>query len=142
MKGEGDRVSGVYTGTSILVSGKYAVIENAYYEFTLVPRGRSWTSASAARSAAFSGTRASPGISRARGAWGLDVRAKRVWGKQAEEWGVLAKVDGPLRAFATFRHVDSTPQLALDCFHDASTASKKTEKHKRAEAKCDIFSIT
>ena len=36
MKGEGDRVSGVYTGTTNLVSGKYAVIENSY-EFTLVP---------------------------------------------------------------------------------------------------------
>lgn len=30
------RVSGVFTGTTNLVSGKYAVIENAY-EFTLVP---------------------------------------------------------------------------------------------------------
>jgi len=36
MKGEGERVSGVFTGTTNLVSGKYAVIENAY-EFTLVP---------------------------------------------------------------------------------------------------------
>ncbi|MFZ3180642.1 MAG: DUF3363 domain-containing protein [Methylocystis silviterrae] len=36
MKNEGDRVSGVFTGTTNLVSGKYAVIENAY-EFTLVP---------------------------------------------------------------------------------------------------------
>jgi hypothetical protein len=36
MKDEGDRVSGVYTGTTNLVSGKYAVIENSY-EFTLVP---------------------------------------------------------------------------------------------------------
>ena len=36
MKDEGDRVSGVYTGTTSLVSGKYAVIENSY-EFTLVP---------------------------------------------------------------------------------------------------------
>jgi len=36
MKNEGERVSGVFTGTTNLVSGKYAVIENAY-EFTLVP---------------------------------------------------------------------------------------------------------
>jgi type IV secretory pathway VirD2 relaxase len=36
MNGEGERVSGVFTGTMDLVSGKYAVIENAY-EFTLVP---------------------------------------------------------------------------------------------------------
>jgi len=36
MKAEGERVSGVFTGTTNLVSGKYAVIENAY-EFTLVP---------------------------------------------------------------------------------------------------------
>ena len=36
MKGEGDRVSGVYTGATNLVSGKYAVVESAY-EFTLVP---------------------------------------------------------------------------------------------------------
>jgi hypothetical protein len=36
MKSKGDRVSGVYTGATNLVSGKYAVIENAY-EFTLVP---------------------------------------------------------------------------------------------------------
>jgi len=36
MKGEGDRVSGVFTGSTNLISGKYAVIENAY-EFTLVP---------------------------------------------------------------------------------------------------------
>jgi type IV secretory pathway VirD2 relaxase len=36
MKGEGERVSGVFTGTTNLVSGKYAIIENAY-EFTLVP---------------------------------------------------------------------------------------------------------
>jgi len=36
MKGEGERVSGVFTGTTNLVSGKYAVIENAY-EFTMVP---------------------------------------------------------------------------------------------------------
>jgi len=36
MKGEGERVSDVFTGTTNLVSGKYAVIENAY-EFTLVP---------------------------------------------------------------------------------------------------------
>ena len=36
MKGEGDRVSGVYTGTTNLGSGKYAIIENSY-EFTLVP---------------------------------------------------------------------------------------------------------
>jgi len=35
-KGEGERVSGVFSGTTSLVSGKYAVIENAY-EFTLVP---------------------------------------------------------------------------------------------------------
>jgi len=35
-KGEGERVSGVFTGTTNLVSGKYAVIENAH-EFTLVP---------------------------------------------------------------------------------------------------------
>lgn len=36
MKNEGERVSGVFAGTTKLVSGKYAVIENAY-EFTLVP---------------------------------------------------------------------------------------------------------
>lgn len=36
MKAEGERISGVFTGTTNLVSGKYAVIENAY-EFTLVP---------------------------------------------------------------------------------------------------------
>jgi hypothetical protein len=36
MKNEGERVSGVFTGTTNLVSGKYAVIENAY-EFALVP---------------------------------------------------------------------------------------------------------
>ena len=36
MKGEGNRVSGVYAGTTNLISGKYAVIENSY-EFTLVP---------------------------------------------------------------------------------------------------------
>ncbi|WP_367119196.1 DUF3363 domain-containing protein [Methylocystis sp.] len=36
MKAEGERISGVFTGTTSLVSGKYAVIENAY-EFTLVP---------------------------------------------------------------------------------------------------------
>jgi type IV secretory pathway VirD2 relaxase len=36
MKAEGERVKGVFTGTTNLVSGKYAVIENAY-EFTLVP---------------------------------------------------------------------------------------------------------
>jgi len=36
MKLDGERVSGVITGTKNLVSGKYAVIENAY-EFTLVP---------------------------------------------------------------------------------------------------------
>jgi type IV secretory pathway VirD2 relaxase len=36
MKAEGERVSGVFSGTTNLVSGKYAVIENAY-EFTLVP---------------------------------------------------------------------------------------------------------
>jgi len=36
MKAEGERVSGIFTGTTNLVSGKYAVIENAY-EFTLVP---------------------------------------------------------------------------------------------------------
>jgi type IV secretory pathway VirD2 relaxase len=36
MKAEGERVSGVFTGTTNLVSGKYAIIENAY-EFTLVP---------------------------------------------------------------------------------------------------------
>ena len=36
MKRDGERVSGVFTGTKNLVSGKYAVIENAY-EFTLVP---------------------------------------------------------------------------------------------------------
>jgi type IV secretory pathway VirD2 relaxase len=36
MAGEGQRVAGVFTGTTNLVSGKYAVIENAY-EFTLVP---------------------------------------------------------------------------------------------------------
>jgi len=36
MMGEGERVSGVFTGVTNLVSGKYAVIENAY-EFTLVP---------------------------------------------------------------------------------------------------------
>ena len=36
LKNEGERVSGVFTGTTNLVSGKYAVIENAY-EFTLVP---------------------------------------------------------------------------------------------------------
>lgn len=36
MKAEGERVSGVFTGTTSLVSGKYAIIENAY-EFTLVP---------------------------------------------------------------------------------------------------------
>ena len=36
MKGEGERVSGVFTGTTNLVSGKYAIIESAY-EFTLVP---------------------------------------------------------------------------------------------------------
>ena len=35
-KAEGERVSGVFTGTTNLVSGKYAIIENAY-EFTLVP---------------------------------------------------------------------------------------------------------
>jgi len=36
MKAESERVSGVFTGTTNLVSGKYAVFENAY-EFTLVP---------------------------------------------------------------------------------------------------------
>ncbi|WP_246720666.1 DUF3363 domain-containing protein [Methylocystis sp. H4A] len=36
MRAEGERVSGVFTGTTSLVSGKYAIIENAY-EFTLVP---------------------------------------------------------------------------------------------------------
>ena len=36
MKAEGERVSGVFTGTTNLVSGKFAIIENAY-EFTLVP---------------------------------------------------------------------------------------------------------
>jgi hypothetical protein len=36
MKAEGERVSGVFTGTTSLVSGKYAIIENAY-EFTLIP---------------------------------------------------------------------------------------------------------
>ncbi|TLG72647.1 DUF3363 domain-containing protein [Methylocystis sp. B8] len=36
MNDEGERVSGVFTGTTNLVSGKYAIIENAY-EFTLVP---------------------------------------------------------------------------------------------------------
>ncbi|WP_246657147.1 DUF3363 domain-containing protein [Methylocystis sp. B8] len=36
MKAEGERISGVFTGTTNLISGKYAVIENAY-EFTLVP---------------------------------------------------------------------------------------------------------
>jgi type IV secretory pathway VirD2 relaxase len=36
VKNEGERVSGVFTGTTNLVSGKYAVIENGY-EFTLVP---------------------------------------------------------------------------------------------------------
>jgi type IV secretory pathway VirD2 relaxase len=36
MKAQGERVSGVFTGTTNLVSGKYAIIENAY-EFTLVP---------------------------------------------------------------------------------------------------------
>jgi len=36
MKTEGERVSGVFTGSADLVSGKYAVIENAH-EFTLVP---------------------------------------------------------------------------------------------------------
>ena len=36
MKAEGERVSGVFTGTTNLVSGKYAIIENAH-EFTLVP---------------------------------------------------------------------------------------------------------
>lgn len=36
MKAEGERVSGVFTRTTNLVSGRYAVIESAY-EFTLVP---------------------------------------------------------------------------------------------------------
>jgi hypothetical protein len=36
MKAEGERVSGVFTGTTNLIFGKYAVVENAY-EFTLVP---------------------------------------------------------------------------------------------------------
>jgi type IV secretory pathway VirD2 relaxase len=36
MKVEGERISGVFTGTTNLVSAKYAIIENAY-EFTLVP---------------------------------------------------------------------------------------------------------
>jgi type IV secretory pathway VirD2 relaxase len=36
MKAEGERVSGVFTDTTNLVSGKFAIIENAY-EFTLVP---------------------------------------------------------------------------------------------------------
>jgi len=36
MKAEGERVSGVFIGTANLISGKYAVVENAY-EFTLVP---------------------------------------------------------------------------------------------------------
>ena len=36
MKAEGERVSGVFTGAVNLVSGKYAIVENAY-EFTLVP---------------------------------------------------------------------------------------------------------
>jgi hypothetical protein len=36
MKTDGERVSGVFTGTTNLISGKYAIIENAY-EFTLVP---------------------------------------------------------------------------------------------------------
>ncbi|MGD9542071.1 DUF3363 domain-containing protein [Methylocystis sp.] len=36
MKSEGERVSGVFTGTTTLVSGKFAIVENAY-EFTLVP---------------------------------------------------------------------------------------------------------
>ncbi len=36
MKGKGDRVSGVFTRATNLVSGKYAIIENSY-EFTLVP---------------------------------------------------------------------------------------------------------
>ena len=33
---ESGRIKGVYTGTINLVSGKYAVVENAY-EFTFVP---------------------------------------------------------------------------------------------------------
>jgi Protein of unknown function (DUF3363) len=33
---EGERVTGVFTGTTQLNSGKYALIENAH-EFTLVP---------------------------------------------------------------------------------------------------------
>jgi type IV secretory pathway VirD2 relaxase len=36
LKGDGERVSGIFTGTTNLVSGKYAIVENAY-EFTLVP---------------------------------------------------------------------------------------------------------
>ena len=36
LKAEGERVSGIFTGTTNLVSGKYAIIENAH-EFTLVP---------------------------------------------------------------------------------------------------------
>jgi Protein of unknown function (DUF3363) len=36
MKREGERVSGIFTGSTNLVSSKYAIIENAY-EFTLVP---------------------------------------------------------------------------------------------------------
>lgn len=36
MANDGERITGVFTRTTQLVSGKYAVIENSY-EFTLVP---------------------------------------------------------------------------------------------------------
>lgn len=63
MAGEGQRVAGVFTGTTNLVSGKYAVIENAY-ESLSSPGGPLWTSGSDEISAALSEAIQSHGISR------------------------------------------------------------------------------
>lgn len=69
--GDGETVSGTFTGTVQLASGRFAIVEKSH-EFTLVPGGRSSSASAAARLSAWSRADRYPGSSGNSGNSGYD----------------------------------------------------------------------